>query len=140
MGIEKHTRQIGQFTYETATLDAIKGRRAFVRLFNTIGNVLSGADSTLDVASNVMSKLTAADLDHFCDLFGAVTTVTGGDYGDKTPLLVAQTFQNHFAGNYLDMAEWLAFCIEVNFGNFFDGIQGLIQRVAPNLVVETKEG
>lgn len=133
MAIEKHTRDIGAFTYEVSTLDALKGRRAFVRLFNTMGNVLTGAETNEDLIANLMSKLTAADLDHFCDLFGAVTTVTGGDYGDKTPLLTGATFQSHFAGNYLDLAEWLAFCIEVNFGNFFSGVEGLMARVAPKL-------
>lgn len=136
--LEAQTRDIGKHTYTVTPLDAIKGRRAFVRLANAAAPVLSRASSPEDLVGTLLSALSEKDVDHFCDLFGLTSTVTGGDYGERTPLLTNNTFMNHFAGNYLDLLEWLAFCVEVNFGSFFTGIGALVDRIKPALVVPAK--
>src|SRR3954463_14684634 len=113
MSLDTKSLTIGDYTYNVTTLDAIKGRKAFVRLANAIGPVFDNVREETDFVRNILTKLSAADVDHFCDLFGATTSVTGGVYEDKSPQLIGKTFMEHFAGNYLDMFEWLAFAVEV---------------------------
>lgn len=129
MALEQHTREIGSHTYTVTTLDAVKGRKAFVRLLNVMGPILKSASDVETLVANLASGLSPADMDHFCELFGGVTTVTGGEYGDKTPLLLPAAFGTHFAGNYLEMFEWLGFCFEANFGSFFKGVGNLIAKI-----------
>lgn len=131
MSIEKCTIEIGPHTYTVTQLDALKGRKAFVKLVHCLGPAFSST-TPQEVISNLLANLREEDMEHFCDLFAGVTSVTGGEYADREPQLGTKTvFGTHFAGNYLAMFEWLVFCVTSNFGSFFGGISGLVEKYAP---------
>lgn len=52
--------------------------------------------------------------------------------GDKAPQLSA-VFDAHFAGKLGQMFKWLAFALEVQFGDFFGALGSLAQRGSPRV-------
>jgi hypothetical protein len=54
--------------------------------------------------------LSESDLEFFCDLMAAHTMVDG--------LLLSQTLDEHFVGNYDGMAQWLVAALKHNFAGF----------------------
>ena len=129
MTIETRRLEIAPYTYEVTQLDAVKGRSAFVRLSNLMGKVFATATTDKAVLGNMLMTLRDEDLTYFCDLFGELTTVTGGEHEDKTPYLKGMLFRTHFAGRYDLMTEWLVFCIQANFQSFFDRLPELMERL-----------
>ena len=133
--ITPKTRLIGKNTYTVTPLSAIPGRRVFVRLAKVLGPAVAkgasvkGDDSqaTIEAFAGLMGALSEDDIDFFCDTFAASTTVR---LNGKEPDL-AGIFDLHFAGNYLEMFRWLAFCVEVNFGDFFAGLRRKVETAAP---------
>jgi len=132
MAIEKRQLTVGDYTYEVTQLDAIKGRRTFVKLANAIGPAFKFANSPGALVGNLLTDMKPEDLDYFCDLFGEYSTVTGGEYGEKSPQLKGKVFMDHFAGNYLALTEWLVFSVQTNFSSFFGGITALMERLMPS--------
>jgi hypothetical protein len=140
MGLKTETRTIGEHEYETTQLGAVAGREALRRLlkmsttaFSRAGSAWKGggpAENMVAIAQGAMGlvqELEGADLDYFCTLFGKNSTVT---IGGKHPK-VADVFDYHFAGNYLEMTLWLAFCAEVNFGGFFKDALTKLNSLVP---------
>ena len=147
MGIQTREITIGDFTYEVKQLDAITGRKAFVRLCNILGPVFANAEQLQnenDAAAlfgAFASSLKEADMDHFCEMFGARTEVTPLAGGGEPRTLVKLFFMEHFAGNYMEMLEWLAFCLQVNFESFFVGMQRIKdEREARKAALSAKAG
>jgi hypothetical protein len=132
--ISPKSSRIGAYTYTVTPLTAIPGRRAFVRLAKAVGPALGAAagvkegdDAGMFAAfAGLVAHLSEDDVDYFCDLFAANTTVK---MGDKEPSL-ADIFDVHFAGRYLDMFRWLAFSVATNFGDFFAGLRAKAQAQA----------
>jgi len=126
MGIEVKSRVIGEHTYRVEQFGAKKGGRILVRLAKMLGASIGGAiesgdkvDATVigKTLTSLTDQITEEDYDYLCDNFAAKTRVTGGQYGSNEPKL-ADFFDSHFAGNYLELGEWLAFCLEANYGSF----------------------
>ena len=133
MAFKTESKIIGGLEYKVSQLGAIKGRTAFLRLVKALGPVVGGLvdpkgapRQSLDLA-DMFGKLalTDADLTYFCDIFSEKTFVVKGS---QMPRL-DNVFDDHFAGRYLDMVQWLAFCVQVNFADFFGG--ALIAAVDP---------
>lgn len=131
------SKQIGSYTYTVTQLDALRGRRAAVRLGNILGIAGSAAGDansgelggTLATAiGKVLERLTEEQFDYFCDLFAEQTTVSGPDYKGQPQL--SEVFATHFADRYGDMIQWFAFCLEVNFKSFIGGLRPLFARLA----------
>ncbi len=135
--LKNETRRIGAYDYTVTQLDAVKGRRALVRLAKIFvpsatssGDALASVTATGNAAlGSIADRLNEADVDYLCDLFAGTTTVSGGDFANKAPLL-ADIFALHFAGQYKEMGQWLLFALEVNFGGFFKGL-GVARPGAP---------
>lgn len=127
-GQSKHTLEIAPYTYEVTTCDAFKGRSAFVRLSNVLGAAFSTATTDRAIVGNLLMRLREEDLKYFCDLFGELTTVTGGEHEDKTPYLKGLLFGTHFAGRYDAMFDWLCFCIDANYSSFFENLPALMTK------------
>ena len=126
MAFKTEEKKIGPCTYKVTQLGAIKGRAAFLRLVKVLGPMLGGAvdqdgkvrDKDFDLGKLFASMtLDEDDLTYFCDLFGERTFVVKPD--GKMPRL-DNVFDEHFAGQYIDMVQWLAFAVKVNFADFFD--------------------
>lgn len=127
------TKQIGSYKYTVTQLDALKGRRAFTRLMRIAGPALGElAGAKTDIGSAIeklVERLSEDDVDHFCDLFAKVTSVSGGDFENRSPQLDT-IFAKHFAGQYLELVQWLVFCFQVNFSGFFAGAASLASQAA----------
>lgn len=121
--LEVRSKEISGVTYEVRQLDAIKGRRVFVRFAKLVapiataikGSTKSGAEDLAGALRELVNAVQEDDLDFFCDSFAPSTCIVDGN---KKPEL-SKSFALHFAGKYHEMIEWLAFCFEVNFGTFF---------------------
>lgn len=117
---------IGAYTYKVTQLDAITGRRAFTRMMKVVGPALGGSSEGLET---FFSSLAEDDMDHFCNLFAKMTTVSGGDLREGAEPQLSDVFMYHFAGRYLEMVEWLVFAFKVNFASFFAGAGALAAQV-----------
>jgi hypothetical protein len=134
--IESHTRTIGRYAYTVTQLRAKQGNAVLVRLAKlagpTLGALFSGGEEGAGEALERVSLgglgaalrefaagLTEADLDWLCTTFADCTTVEI-EPGSVKPL--RGIFDLHFAGAYLELFEWIAFCLEVNFADFFGAL------------------
>lgn len=122
--LETQRRDIGGVTYEVRQLDAVRGRRVFMRFAKVVAPALGALKAAGKMAPDealahalgqLVNGVTEDDLDFFCDAFAPTTCMVEGS---KRPEL-AKCFELHFAGRYLELLQWLAFCFEVNFGTFF---------------------
>ena len=134
MGLEVKEKKIGRAVYRVEQLGTRKGRPAMVRLTKLLGPImgklLEGGDGKSVTTSGLAGALTelsdrisTEDLDHFCELFGEKTELVLDD--GKRPVLLLPYQESWFAGHYGEMMQWLAFCAEVNFGDFFGAFKGL---------------
>lgn len=121
--LETKTKEIGACSYSVQQLGALKGHQVLMRLLKCIGPALEGLEGKklseevlAGMLAKVVSELDEGAVDYFCDAFAGSTTVLMPD--GKAPFL-NHVFDVHFAGKYLDLAKWLVFCMEVNFGDFF---------------------
>jgi hypothetical protein len=139
MGIEVKERQIGDYTYKVEQFGAKEGGKVLVRIAKILGVTVGGAveaGQKLDAAvigkllSGFTDSITEADYDWLCDTFANKTRVTGGEYGAKEPKL-KDFFDSHFAGDYGDLALWLSFGFEANYGSFLDVVEREIEKLMP---------
>lgn len=138
MGREcRESGMIDGFTYKVTQLGAKEGRRVFARLVSTLGGAVGalakevmnasegkqegGVDAAQGVAS-FADRITPETLDFFCDTFSTYTLICHG----ATEQPMAREFDDHFAGRYAQMVQWLIFCIEVNFGSFLKGLGDIV--------------
>jgi len=143
MGIETKSKVIGEHTYRVEQFGAKAGGRMLVRLAKMLGVAVGGAveaGEKLDAVvlgktiTGLTESITEEDYGYLCDAFSEKTRVTGGLYGSKEPKL-SDFFDDHFAGNYVELSQWLAFCLEANYGSFLavvgEEAKGLAQAMQP---------
>lgn len=134
MAIEPKTKSIGTSDYTVEPHGAIKGRALLLRLVKVVGPSLTAVsqDSIPDAIKSLLGGLTEEDLTFFCEEFSKKTMVTvdGGE------LQLSKIFDVHFQDNYLDMVQWLAFCVEANFSSFFRGAGALVSKAAASAVAK----
>lgn len=131
------SREIAGKMYHVTTLSTEPGRRLWFKLVKLAGPALaaflrqlgaSDAQGLLKLKTvspvvaaaalqELVSTLSAEDFDDFYNTFLATTSVEQND-GAKVRLESIKAFA--FAGAYGAMVKWLGFCLEVNFGSFFD--------------------
>ena len=138
------------YTYHVTELPSKKGRALLVRLIKTLGPVFgqlisgmkprAGGSSKLPAKgaagsalasingqsisralAELAARLTEADLEHVCQVLGEHTEISDRDNPDNRKKLTPGAQEFHFAGRYLEMFEWIAFGLEVNFSDFFSG-------------------
>jgi hypothetical protein len=120
MARETKSKQIGSHRYEVTQLGAIEGRAVLAHLMQLFGGMVSGiaGGGKPDMVSGftaLASSITPDRLTFFCDTFSPWTQVHKGP--NKVQVL-KDIFDDHFAANYAEMMQWLAFCLEVNFASF----------------------
>lgn len=137
--LETTRKEIGGVTYEVSQLPFVQARKVLVLLSKKVipglslalaGAVAStakkGAAGLLDAGiqdiaagmTRLVQDLDEADLVALEDAFGPYTKVIQDD--GKTPILVAANRAEHFKGGSLfRYFSWLAFCVEVNYADFF---------------------
>jgi len=128
---ETKTQEIGNrgFTYSVEQLGARQGGRVFARIANMLGGALGSAlsggesfsvDSVGKVFASLAESITEENLDYLVDTFIPTTKVAGGQLPAPLPLSAVDPDQ-HFAGAYGEMMQWLGFCLEVNYASFLPG-------------------
>lgn len=130
MGLEKHSKQIGEFTYEVTTLGAKLADRMLLKLGKSVGPVFLAAAGAESLRADSFSALSEDDYDWVVEKLARATDV---QMGDKAPSLWS-IYDLHFAGKPVEKLEWLRFAVEVNFGPFFLAIMA---RVAAKKAADT---
>ena len=126
-GFRNEERTIGEFTYRVTQLDTLTGIDVATRLMTKFGAALreGKTDDTLQAVGALVEKLTSEEVKYYVNLFAARTEVIQPD--GKEPYL-KDILAVHFAGRYGDLVEWLQFCFEVNFRDFFVKVR---ERIGP---------
>ena len=136
MAIESRTKSIGSSDYTVEPHGAIKGRALLLRLVKIVGPSLTAVsqDSIPDAIKSLLGGLSEEDLTFLCEEFSKKTMVTvdGGE------LQLSKIFDQHFVGSYLEMIQWLAWCVEVNFSSFFKGAGALLSKGVASAVTKAE--
>jgi len=142
MARSSKTLVIGKHEYKLMTLGATKGSELWLDVLKVAAapiESLAKADK-LDEAAIVQAIASAVrSLDHatvngFYAAFGPVSSVRiparAPGESDRWPALEGAVFDDHFAGNYIELTEWLVQSVMFNFLGFFaDGSLGkLVER------------
>lgn len=115
-------------------LGAMTGRKVLLRAVRLIAPVVrSGAnrENVEAVIEAVLSNIEEADFDFMCDAFSGATSMKKMTTA-KMPMLVDVpfNFDEHFAGNYTAMFEWLTAHIKLNFESFLVEIGEMMKGLA----------
>lgn len=114
MATATEKKKIGEHTYETHLVDGVSGRRAFHRFIRLMkasaGRSANGEPDFFDASEE--------DIEFFYDLLAPLTFVSGGGYAAGQAPLLSDVFSEHFRHNYIEMSQWLAWAVGVNFGDF----------------------
>lgn len=128
---DPHEKIIGSHTYCVTPLPAGLGMKVLARIAKALGPAIGRVATVNDALgsavglglSAAIETLDPADLDATCRDFAKYTTVSTAS-GGMVPL--DKCFDLHFAGEYLELAEWLAFCGEVNFAPLLEGLKAKV--------------
>lgn len=104
---ETRSKEIAGRTYEVTQLGAVAGQKVFVRVLKVLGPAIGAKDMAA-----LLGGIQESDVQALVDAFIPMTHIAG------VGQLNARTFDDHFAGAYRELFDWLAFCVEVNFGDF----------------------
>lgn len=137
MAIEAKERRIGATTYRITQLPAKRGRAMLVRFVRLVGpgagafvggmgRGKAGFDAAIgigiaDALHDLCTRLNEEDLSVICDEFATYTVVVKSH---EIELQLSKVFDDHFAGRYDEMFQWLRACCEVNFASFFGSSSG----------------
>ncbi len=129
--LDVKSKTIAGHEYKVRQLVATKGRLVMLTLARIIGPAAALAASAKDkqsvmgdIITAVLQNVTADDFTSLCNTFAESTDLVIHEDGKRPrePKL-STVFDLHFAGEYQAMIEWLVFCVEVNFGSFFEGLK-----------------
>jgi len=129
-------RTIGGFKYRMTQMGGISGKDIALILLRPFTTLLEGAASgglagvtkeklvmsavTSGSLTKAIALLSKEDLAAVCDAFAAQTTVWVKDGTKLRDFPLATIFDDHFAGRYSEMLQWLAWGVSLN--GFFDGV------------------
>ena len=122
-------------TYHLQQLGAKQGRAVLSRLIK-LGSVFA-ADDEAAAVKQFADSLTEENLAYFCDAFATNTAITPAGADASTRLMLADQFDNHFAGEYGSMVKWLWASIKLNYASFLgelqsgEGMPALLQNLTP---------
>ena len=114
--MKRESKQIGEYTYAVQQLGSRAGGRLLIRFSKKLGQGIKSGATTIDRIAGAVESLEESDYDYLVDLLAPQTYVSGG--GLAKPVKLVDVFDVHFAGRYLEMGQWLTFCLEVNYGDF----------------------
>ncbi len=142
MGLETTTREIQGTKFQVTQLPFGQARKTLTLLVKRLGPGLvqaaaaGGTPTNLSYAGvaagvqDMILRLEDEDLETLSATFGKSTRVV---QGDATPVLDSAAQEHLFKGGELTKYfTWLAFCIEVNYADFFAVLRPLLD-VGPSL-------
>lgn len=135
--LDTRTKKIGEYEYQVRQLTAPIGRKLLVRLFKVLGPSISAGLSSLpddegkelslgDLKANALGDavailaetITEGELEHVVETLSEATQYSGEP--DRW-LPLKRDAEFHWAGRFLQMFQWIAFCLEVNYSDFLGG-------------------
>lgn len=137
--LKSETTTINGHQYEVTQLPYSQGKSLLVRLFKVLGptfaRLVAGAPSINDknladlqvsevvpalasAADQLAQDLSEEDLDATVGALGEFSYVLEGKTRHQ---LKADFLEFHFAGNYTELFQWLAFALRVNYLGFLKG-------------------
>lgn len=133
--IETKSKKIGDVTYRVRQLKATSGRKILVRLLKVFGPALDAVDTKggINIGALLGGALQGLDeetVDSLCDTFAQQTEFELAN-GNFVGLGEAGQFDLHFAGKYVEMTQWLVFCVQVNFADFLGVLSAAAKKSAP---------
>lgn len=131
--------QINGNCYQVKQLGAKQGRQVLFRLTKAVGPALLAMPAALTGGStaglaSALQSIQPEDFDYLCDVFAQSSTVSirstahGADPFQSPHVSVAAVFDQHFAGRYAELVEWLVFCARINFADFFSGMAARLAK------------
>ncbi|HVJ26395.1 MAG TPA: hypothetical protein VM493_02600 [Vicinamibacterales bacterium] len=140
---------IGKHEYELMTLGALKGAELWLDLLRIIAVPIealaskekAGEDEIVTAIAAAVRSIDHATAAKFYAAFGPMSKVRvpGQSVGEpeRWPTLEGAVFDDHFAGNYVEMTEWLVQSIKFNFLGFFG--DGSLASLAAKVRAATKD-
>lgn len=132
--IAEQNRTIGDVTFHVRQLPFTKARATLVLLSKKVAPGLGAllesmprkGESLLDkdagqlgdALSKLLDPLSDADLEHLAEVFGDATCFQRVGSTDR-PVLNKANRQALFTGRLVLFFQWLAYCVEVNYSDFF---------------------
>lgn len=114
-------KQIGDTLIEVRKLGAKEGLRTLARLTRILGSAaerLQGGE-LLAAAVEAVQRLDLADVDAIVESLERCSSEVSVLQPSGKTITTALDVDRHFAGKMGPMLEWIAFAVEVNFGDFF---------------------
>ena len=129
MGIETETRAINGSDWQVTQWPARKSLKLKTRMVKLVGPTagrllsggLSGMDEEMDISSAVDALVDRLNPDTFDQLVQDLLSSTRIEGKEAN-----QVFDQHFAGNFSELYQGLAFVLEVNYGDFTSRIRDAI--------------
>lgn len=136
MAIEYREKRIGPHVYRVTQHGTRAGLKLLVRITKIagpgVGSFVGGvgrgdelgsalANGVGEALHDLASRLREDEVDAIATEFAGQTVVALS--AELQPRLV-DIFDDHFAGHYDLLLQWLQFCLEVNYGTFFGGASG----------------
>ncbi len=118
------TVKVGEHEYQITQLGALEGRKIWHKLVTILAPILANlsAAKTLDketissAVNTLMVELDEPTFEMLCKTFAKRCRIRNG--ADKWPEMDDTAFDQHFAGDYIGMTQWLGECLVYNFANF----------------------
>jgi hypothetical protein len=147
--LKKESATINGQKYEVTQLPYSAGHRLLLRLYKVLGPALAEAfanapdlkDSSIGdlplrkigpalgaAATRLAQDLSEEDFDHMVETLAEYTRLI--DDTGRPKKLDADAREFHFAGNYLELFQWLGFALRVNYLGFSNGRDVLTQALA----------
>ena len=111
--------------YSITQLGAKQGRLVLARVLRIVAGAAGAAQSVEDpveaaaaAAAKLASALTDDEVNYLCDVFSKATQVTEGAKG----WALSDIFDDHFAGRYGAMLQWLWAALETNYSSFLSDV------------------
>lgn len=131
MARETKQKTIGEHTYETEQLHMVDAKRVLLLLTKKLGpglgKLLAAKLGGSVVSSNALSEgitqlvegVDEKSIEALQETFGKASKVVFDD--GRMPVMTIQFQNTHFyGGNMVEFFEWIAWCIEVNYQDFFN--------------------
>lgn len=136
MSRKEKTFSISGHQYRATQLGALEGRKLWLKIvkvlapaMKSLGEAESADGETVIVAlAGIIDALDDDTTEKLYETFGATCTV---QVGERSPALTGVIFDDHFAGEYVRMSQWLGQMIIFNFASFLgDGATGKLGELA----------
>jgi hypothetical protein len=143
---DTETIEIDGHRYHVEAMGAKQARLVQFRLLRVFAPLASLLDKNAGAFAAAMRNADPDDYAWLCDTFAATTKVEikAPGAGDSTtlskPMRLSDVYDGHFKKRSKAHAEWLFFCVKVNFSDFFDAMPsdllGVVRRATPPPMVE----